>query len=220
MVANHGASAAGASSVQDLAGAFARQVASHLGVPIEHMTDASSLAYADHYLALLRDETREPILSLVSAQAGAWFGELVCREIGATWVGAGRTMRLVLEPAFVHFCPADQALEAALAESPDEGDVRVPEGLVIDGAFQLRTTPSPGFSDEPSDAEWVSARLDERPPVPQDEFFSLTGRFETLRLVLELLAARGVERGEGPTRYHLNDYTAEIMALVGSDIEA
>ena len=46
--------------------------------------------------------------------------------------------------------------------------------------------------------------------MPEDEYFSLTGRFETLLLILELLAARHASLGLEPTPYHLNDYLAAI----------
>jgi hypothetical protein len=37
-------------------------------------------------------------------------------------------------------------------------------------------------------------------------------RYETLTLILELLATRDVARGREPTRYHLNDYIELLKA--------
>ena len=99
--------------VEALAAGFRDQLSRALGVDLPE--GAHALAYVDHYLSMLRDETREPILALVAAGAGAWFGDLVCREVGATWIGDGvepRRLRLLLEPIFLHFSPVDLAYEA------------------------------------------------------------------------------------------------------------
>lgn len=201
--------------VEQLTAAFREQVRRALKVELPDELGATALAYVDHYLALLREETREPIVSLVAANAGAWFGELIRREIGGTWIGDGidpRALRLLLEPAFVYFAPVDVAYEAILSGSPALGDPRVPEGASLDASFHLRKHPVVNFEHEPADHDWVSERLAETPPLPEDQYFSLTGRFETLQLILELLASRELERGREPTRYHLNDYIAELSA--------
>ena len=208
---------AGASAlVEQLAAAFVEQVRRALDVDLAATAEelgTAALAYVDHYLALSRDEDREPIVSLVAANAGAWFGELVRREIGGTWIGDGvdpRRLRLLLEPAFVHFSPVDMAYEAILSAAIEPGDPRVPDGAVVDSAFHLRKQPAPDHPEEPADHDWIVDRLAEAPPVAEDQYFSLTGRFETLELILELLASRELERGAEPTRYHLNDYVAAL----------
>jgi hypothetical protein len=195
--------------VQQLAAAFREQVHRALGVELPDASGSTALAFVDHYLALLRDETREPIVSLVAANAGAWFGELIRREMGGTWIGDGadpRRLRLLLEPGFVHFSPVDMAYEAILSGSPEPGDPRLPEGASLDANYHLRKRPLAPFEHEPADHDWVAERLAETPPLPEDQFFSLTGRFETLQLILELLASRELQRGREPTHYHLNDY--------------
>jgi hypothetical protein len=198
--------------VSQLSQAFREQIRRALSVDIDEL-GPTALAFVDHHLSLARDETREPIVSLVAANAGAWFGELIRREIGGTWIGDGnepRTLRLLLEPAFVHFSPIDMAYEAILSTTVEPGDPRVPEGASLDSAYHLRKDPSPGFEAELSDHDWVHERLAETPPLPEDQFYSLTGRFESLALILELIASRHAERGSEPTRYHLNDYVAAI----------
>jgi hypothetical protein len=197
--------------VQALAASFCEQIRRALAVELSYDTGPTALAFVDHYLSLLRDETREPIVSLVAANAGAWFGELIRREVGGLWIGDGvdpRRLRLLLEPQFIYFAPVDMAYEAILSASPEPGDPRVPEGAILDSAFNLRTEPiTPG---EAADHDWISERLAEAPPLPEDQFFSLTGRFEVLVQILELLAAREQQRGREPTRYHLNDYLAAL----------
>jgi hypothetical protein len=195
----------------------------------------TSLAVVDHYLAQARDETREPILSLLAASAGAYFGELVRRHIGGLWLGDGsdpRHLRLLLTPAFVYFSPADLAFTAILGAEPGPDDPRVPSGLPLDSGFHLDTgtalphrkrtvdpddpPPDPDESlpdptrqphdDGSDDATWIAARLAELAPVPEDQFYSLTGRYETLELILEMLAARRDAAGFEPYTYSVEDF--------------
>lgn len=202
--------------VDQLTAAFAEQIRRALGVEIEPLAESDgpvALAYVDHYLGLLRDEDREPIVSLVAANGGAWFGELIRREMGATWIGDGkdpRRLRLLLEPDFIHFSPVDLAYAAILVGEPDD-DPRLPGG-VLDAAFHLRKAGRRGETEIEPDHDWVMQELAEVPPLPEDQFYSLTGRYETLRLILELLATRHASLGREPTRYHLNDYVEALTA--------
>jgi hypothetical protein len=191
--------------VGSLADRFREQVERALGVRLDG--SIASLAFVDHYLALAREEDREPIVSLLAAGAGAYFGEMIRRELGGTWVGDGhdpRRLRLLIEPQFVHFSPVDQAYEAIAGRGLDGDDPRVAPGPSFDSGFGLE----PARDDAPGegDASWLSERLAELPPVTEDEFHSLTCRFETLQLMLELLAAKHAEEGVPPRRLALSDY--------------
>lgn len=203
----------------ELSAAFEDQIRRALDFDLPR--DSSALALVDHHLASLRDEDREPIIRLLAAQAGAWFGEFIRREFGATWIGdrdEPRRLRLLLEPQLLHFSPVDMAYEAIFSGPPEDGgDPRLPAGAELDTAFHLRKrAPSPAEDGEGqgeselSEHDWVMDRLAEVPPVPEDQYYSLTGRFETLQLILELLANRQHARGQSPTRYHLNDYVEEL----------
>ncbi|PRP91543.1 hypothetical protein ENSA5_54190 [Enhygromyxa salina] len=200
--------------VNQLVDGFRDQLRRALDLELRDEHGTTALAFVDHYLGLLRDEDREPIISLVAAGAGAWFGELVRREIGGTWIGDGsepRRLRLLLAPQFVHFSPVDVAYEAIFSGSPDPGDPRLPHGAALDAVYHLRKQNEDGDPDgDPPDHEWIAERLAEAAPVPEDQFYSLTGRFETLEQILELLAGRALARGREPTRYHLNDYVAAL----------
>lgn len=211
--------------VQSLAAGLREQIQRSLEFEIGD--EASSLAFIDHYLSMLREEDRPPIVALVAAQAGAWFGELVRREFGAQWIGDGeepRRLRILLEPAFVHFSPVDMAYEAIFSGPAELTDPRLPPGAELDGAYHLRKRPdeaapsdsteipAEGASPTPAQSEhdWVMERLAETPPMPEDQYYSLTGRFETLQLIVQLLATRRSAQGREPTLYHLNDYVAEL----------
>lgn len=200
--------------VDQLALGFVEQLERALKLPATPLAElgTAALAWVDHYLSVLRDETREPIVTLVAAGAGAWFGELVRREMGGQWIGDGsdpRRLRLLLEPQFIHFSPVDMAYEAIFAGEVDPGDPRIPDGAELDGTFHLRKRSADA---EPSDHDWVTERLADTSPLPEDQFHSLTVRFETLALILELLATRDLAQGREPTRYHLNDYIELLKA--------
>ena len=204
----------------------------------------ASLAIVDHYLAQARDEQRAPILALLAASAGAYFGELVRNHLGAQWIGDAsdpRHLRLLLTPEFAYFSPADIAFAAILGEDPDPDDPRSPPGLPLDTAIHLRSTagplPNPRRRDDPEDpppdppedgdtttapsateptgapaddntddASWIAARLGELSPVSADEFYSLTTRYETLELILQMLASRRAQAGYEPYTYTIDDY--------------
>jgi hypothetical protein len=187
---------------------------------------SASLAFVDHYLRTARGETRPQILLLLAAEAGAWYGELVRREMGGQWSwsdgrvrgpsGDGqdpRALRLLLQHQFLHFAPVDQALEVVLG--PDGDAARMPEGPALDTAFHTRAAQPKAAGAEPTqdDASWLEERLAELPPVAEDEYYSLTCRFETLQLVLELLAAKHVAEGRSPREYGLSDYTDALIRI-------
>lgn len=193
-----------------------------------------SLAFVDHYLRLAQSEDREPIVSLIAAGAGAYFGNLIAQTMGATWVGDGkdpRRLRLLLAPQLVHFSPVDMSYEAIASRAMSADDPRIADGPAFDPGFHLRpprppaddlddddddvaeSEPPPADPSEPEDdASWLQARLNELPPVPEDHFHSLTCRYETLQLMLEMLAAKHVAEGRSPRTLGLTDYLSGLVA--------
>ena len=143
----------------------------------------TSLAIVDHYLEQARDEQRAPILALLAAGAGAYFGELVRRELGGMWIGDGsdpRHLRLLLTSEFAYFSPADVAFAAIVGEDPDPDDPRTPPGVPLDLSIHLRNTdqppPNPRRVDDPNDpppdapdAADLAETASELPPLPYDD---------------------------------------------------
>ncbi len=231
-VAQVGPIAQGTKLARELAEAFRGHVRRALGAPLDD--SETSLAFVDHYLRTVRSETRAPILSLIAAEAGAYYGELVCATLGGTWIGDGRDprrLRVMMRDQFLHFAPVDQALEALLGPGRDPievgSDDEVTAIATLDTTFHARrdrTPPIAPVADEQApteagepasdDASWLAERLAELPAVGEDEYFSLTCRFETLKLVLELLATKHVSEGKSPREYHVTDY---VEALAGRD---
>lgn len=194
--------------VDELARLFRDQVGRALKVTLDG--SETSLAFVDHHLAQARSEDRAAILGLLAAGAGAYYGELVREVFGATWIGDGRDprrLRLLLEPTFLHFSPVDQAIEAIAGEALLPDDPRIPDGPPLDSAFHLRPARSESYGEtEEEDGPWMEARLAELSPVPEDQFHSLTCRFETLKLMVEMLAAKHAHEGREPKPHALEDY--------------
>jgi hypothetical protein len=181
---------------------FKEQLRRAVKVQVDDSRDA--LAFVDHYLGLVGNEPRSEILGLVAASAGAWLGELVRREVGGFWVGDGRDprrLRLLLAPQFLWFAPVDVAWDVLVRGDED----REPDDPPLDTAFHLHP-PTP--SDD--DAAFVEARLAELPEVDAATYYTLTARFETLLLVLELLAWKRAHAQRPPRELGVADYLAVL----------
>ncbi|MBC8070530.1 MAG: hypothetical protein IAG13_19520 [Deltaproteobacteria bacterium] len=205
------AGAAAEALARELAGNFRGHVRRALGIDLDG--SITSLAFVDHYLRSSRDETRAPIVTLVAAEAGAYFGELVREHVGASWVGDAvdpRRLRLLMSPQFLYCSPIDQALEALLGPVAAD-DERLPEDSPLDTAFHARSKGGVEVDDQ-DDESWLAERLAELPPVSEQEYYTLTCRFETLQVVLELLAARHSGAGESPREYTLRDYVDALTS--------
>lgn len=224
--------------VASLDASFREQVSRALKFELDGSIE--SLAFVDHYLTMARDERREPIVSLIAAGAGAYFGNLIIETMGGIWIGDGkepRRLRLLLTPQLIHFSPIDQAYEAIASRSLSPDDPRIGPGPAFDPSYSLRP-PRPAAEDEDEDdddgddgdgdgedddeparpgtvahdAQWLEERLAELPPVAEDHFHSLTCRFETLQFMLEMLAAKHVSEGRPPRTLGLSDYLTGLSA--------
>jgi hypothetical protein len=205
--------------VASLADSFRAHVQRATGLTLDGSVE--SLAFVDHYLRLLRrapntGDTAAPIGELVAAEAGAYYGDLVAREIGGTWIGDGQDpsrLRMLIKPQFLYFAPVAQALEivrelAGVDATPATSDDAAVDP--IDATFHARANQD---GTGPDDATWIAQRLAELPPVAGEEYYSLTCRFETLQLVLEMLAHKHADEGRAPREYGVADY---VDALVGT----
>lgn len=137
----------------------------------------TSLAFVDHYLAMQRPTDDQPlnpaVVGLLASALGVYFGELCRKHLpgGGEWQMVGddaRTYRLTLTASGVSFLPAALAVAALYNDEVDGWDatVRPPE-------------------------KWknmLERVLTESAPIEHDYFFSLTGRFESLERLTELVA--------------------------------
>jgi hypothetical protein len=137
-----------------------------------------SLAVLDHYVAQVPRDKPE-IVVLVAPAVGAYFGEVVRRRFGGEWRldGEPSGWRLCLEGGAISFAPVGMAATAVC-----RADVEGYDGEV---AFA-----QPYRED-------IEAALELTAPVTEEYFYSLTGRFEALQHMLDLLAGLRA-RGRAP----------------------
>lgn len=176
----------------------------------------TALAFVDHHLSTAAEEDRAPILSLLSSSAGVYYGELVRRLIGGTWIGDGtdpRRLRMLMKYQFIYFSPVDQAMEAIAGKSLELDDPRLVDAEQFDPAFRLRPLPEhPEVAAPEHDTVWLGDRLAELPQLPENQLVSLTCRFETLKLMHELLATKHASEGRSPVELGVTDYLATMAA--------
>jgi len=193
--------------VADLACRFRDQVGRALNFELDGTP--TSLAIVDHYLSTARNESRPAILGLLAAGAGAYFGELLRDHFGAFWIGQPsdpRRLRILLAPAFIYFAPVDLVYEAIVAGPLSPEDPRHPTGRSLDAGFHLRKKPTENRPDEATDHEWIDEHLKRLAPLPAEQFYSLTGRFETLEVIVDHLVSRHQMQGGTPRLLSIDDY--------------
>jgi hypothetical protein len=141
----------------------------------------TALAYADHYVRESRrvGPLRPEVLDLAAAALGAWFGELARARFGGRWHktgGSSAEWELALGAAPLRFRPVAFAATALMGgEAP---------------GYDATLATEPRWEPALVDA------LDALPPVAEDHFFSLTGRFEALESAVDILVELRRQDGE------------------------
>lgn len=139
--------------------------------------DEVGLAAADHYLTTVREtlasaseDKRATLLALVVPTLGALFGQIECALLDGAWTGSGpdpEALELAVGP--LHFSPTAVVAEA-IAQGPAPGyDATVHAPLGLRAALERA--------------------LEGATPVSTEYYYSLTGRHETLVLLLDVVAA-------------------------------
>lgn len=182
------------------------------GCPLDGSEE--SLAFVDHYLDRLHQDppSRPEVLRIVAFALGVYLGELAITRFGGRWVALKAEAPAIGQPA------DETAQDPSLAPlrwrvDLDAAPLRVdPIGMVA--AAVARTAATPGNSDgedaeaEP-DVEGIVLRpgarhlqkplldlLSQMAPVSADYYYSLTGRFETLVHIVELVVELGQARAQ------------------------
>jgi len=169
--------------VHELAERAIEYVQRALGMLLDYAPE--TLPILDHYLDQVPRDQPETV-ALVAAAAGAYFGEVARRAFEGDWEGPGlgrgdppSAWRVRLTGG-VSFSPVGFAA-CAVASGEVEG---------VDGSFDV----------PPADRQTVEAALADR-EVPEDEYYSLSGRLEALETVVEIVKAMMAGRArDGATR--------------------
>lgn len=156
-------------AIHDLAERTVEQVRRVTGIALDYTPE--TLPLLDHYLAGVPDEQIETV-ALVAATAGAYFGEVLRRALGGEWgstEGPDPTDWELTLASGVRLSPGAFAREAILTDDTGEATYDVPEAQR--GA--------------------VEDALTARGEVAADEYYSLSGRLETLQLIQDVVVSFG-----------------------------
>ncbi len=137
------------------------------------------------------DERRVNLSHLLGPSIGAYFGEVLRRAFPCRWrVSSEEPGDWFIEFELVplRFNPVGAAAEALMAENVEEWN----------GAIATQTDYT----------EALFERLAAAPPVPEDDFFLLSTRFEVLQIAQEYLLMRQMAEESGPKHpfYSPDDY--------------
>jgi hypothetical protein len=151
-----------------------------------------TLAVLDHYVATVRPTLAErpELAALVGRATGAYFGEVVRGVIPGFWrvpSASVHDFQLCSRVAFLWVNPIGVAYDALFAGTEHDG----PRSM-------LRCAPE--------DREFLERRLATLPPVPEDQYYLFTTRFEVLEVANEALRARLEEQGYGESELGEDDY--------------
>jgi hypothetical protein len=170
-----------------------------VAVGIELDFSPETLPILDHYLTISRESlvvqpTVEPLLTRA---VGAYFGELVRRQINGFWripsVDAA-TWRICGHSAYFAFNPVGMVTECLMQNE---------EGSGPGGEIRLAR----------HDRRLIAERLALMPEVKPDEYYLLSTKLEVIEVIAETLQM-ATEQGEGGgTRYEAEDYEYDLEVL-------
>jgi len=147
--------------IADLAEACVRFVQKTIGVAPDYTQETLSLV--DHYMRSIPEEPEDEVLALLVPACGAYFGEVVRRELGAIWTCPDdeyASWSLELRGSGVQLNPVGVALEVATGEDAEgwSANIRVP----------------------PPDRDRVKEAVDRLGEVPEDDYYTFVVRYEVL----------------------------------------
>lgn len=151
-----------------------------------------TLPLLDHYITLSRETVKEKpdLAPLITRAAGAYFGELVRSRLSGFWRVPTINVHdwsVCSSEVFLWFNPIGTAYDALYGNAEHEG----PRSM-------LRVTAE--------DHELLAQRLAILPPVPEDEFYSFSTRFEVLEVASETLHQKLVDEGYEGAEFGVEDY--------------
>ncbi|MFZ5895857.1 MAG: hypothetical protein ACOY0T_32675 [Myxococcota bacterium] len=161
-----------------------------LGVALDFSPE--TLPLLDHYATIARAEIEaNPALAAIIAPAvGAYFGEVVRARLDGFWRVPSQNFHdwsVCSRVTYLAVNPIGVAYDAIYGNTEHDG-------------------PRSALRIAPEDREYLDRRLATLPPVPEDEFYLFSTRFEVLEVATEALAAKMEEEGYGGTEYSPDDY--------------
>jgi hypothetical protein len=181
------------SEVKRLIGEIRAEVTQAYGV--EPDLTPETLPLIDQYLRDVATGLPQEQRELKVAAAGAYFGEVVRKKLNARWAAipdGPPGWRIELGSCFLHFRPVGMAAEAlAGCETEEHDGTFATLDELHDDLFQM---------------------LEQAPAIPEDEYYSLSGRLEILSLVADWLVGRRLahHRPRKPPAYSAEDYQRHL----------
>jgi hypothetical protein len=177
--------------VLDLVSLAQNNVQTVIGIAPDFTTD--TLPLVDEYLRRAPRQMSKAVEELLISSVGSYFGEVIRRKLDGRWVTEHlppAQWRIELRPCFLYFFPVGMAGEVR------QGEVSAKRNGSFSTMARLR--------------DRLESLLAAAPPVPEDEYFSLTGRSEILETVADYLIGLKTEAQEVDYQYSPRDYLAEI----------
>ncbi len=164
------------------------------GVGLDFSPD--TLGVLDHYVLTARKDlaAKPELAALVTRAVGAYFGEVVRARVPSFWrvpTANVHDWQLCTSSVFFWFNPVGVAYDALYGTNEHEG---------------VRSILRPAAEDR----EFLERRLEAMPPLPEDEFYLLSTRFEVIEVCVETLRARLEERGYGESEFGEDEYAEEF----------
>jgi len=155
-----------------------------------------TLSVLDHYAATVRKELiqRPELGPLVARALGAYFGEVLRAHFSGFWRVPSANVhdwQHCFRVVFLWINPIGVGYDAVYGGEQHDGP-----------RSHLRTAPE--------DRDFLQQRLEVIPPLPEDEYYLFTTRYDVIEACVESLAARLEQSGYGGTEFGEADY-AEAM---------
>ncbi len=159
-----------AEEVEPFAAAARSYVNRVVGVPLDGTE--TSLAFVDHYITktVANGAIADDVLALIAPALGAYFGQLLVTHFGGQWQGSSASpssWRIELEPVALSFSPVGMAAAALRGRDVEGYDDTLRTNLDLAGALE--------------------GALAASPPIDEGYYYSLTGRFEVITQVVDVL---------------------------------
>jgi hypothetical protein len=184
-------------NIIDLSGSLVDFVERAVGIRPDFSME--TLSIVDHYAVQARGEVagRPEVLDLTAQALGAYFGEVVRRNLGAFWVLPSPNYHdwaLCGETAYISINPIGAGYDALLGSTDHKG-------------------PSSQLKLAGQDRDLLVSRLENLPALGQDEYFTLCTRLEVLEIAMDCIRGQASARGYEEITYSAEDYGSGAVYL-------
>ena len=185
--------------VAELVASCVRFVHASTGMMLDFSSE--TLPILDHYLLEARSELKQrpEAAPLVAGATGAYFGQVLGKELNAFWHAS--------EPDPQRWLACFQT--AYLAVSP----VGIAYDLLYEGA--AHGGPSPELMLAAEDRDSIEQRLLALPEAPPEDYYTFSTRFDVVQIALDALRAEMLAGGLEDVEFEWADYEVQAVRVFG-----